>query len=249
MRDARAGFTLLEILVVLAILGMGMAIVSSMMRNSALYSERVEEDTQVQLTCDSMMSSILSGNRTATIGVEMPIPDAPNWTVKVEVLDGPIKSVVAVRITAQRYDRMELATANNPGVVADARTPTPGRTFVVKEWARRADVHTRVVSIAADGSTTAIDGTGETVANDLNPQQGIGGSLSDLGADGAVQESNGSVFDSLDTSLGLGGGAQQGRAGRAGTAARGAGLVGGTMGAGESDGALTPSFNESDWLN
>ena len=154
MRNARAGFTLLEILVVLAILGMGMAIVSSMMRNSALYSERVEEDTQVQLTCDSMMSSILSGDRTATIGVEMPLPDAPNWTVKVEVLDGPIKSVVAVRITAQRYDRMELATANNPGVVAVARTPTPGRTFVVKEWARRADVHTRVVSIAADGSTT-----------------------------------------------------------------------------------------------
>ena len=85
MKKRRGAFTLLEILVVLAVLGMGLALVSAMMRNSAQYSERVEEDSAVQLVCDNMMSSILSGGMTATIGVELPIPDAPRWTVTTEL--------------------------------------------------------------------------------------------------------------------------------------------------------------------
>lgn len=246
MSSVRRGFTLLEILVVLAILGMGMAIISSMMRNSAQYSERVEEDTQVQLTCDNMMSSILSGNMTATLGVELPIPDAPNWTVKVELLDGPIESLVAVRITAQRYDQMEIATANNAGLLTTARTPTAGRTFVIKEWARRANVRTRVVSIAADGSMTAVDGSGETVANDVNPQLGIGGSLE---GDDSGQGVNGSLFDSLDTSLGLGGGlggvdARQDVMGQGGTNAGGGRPGGGALGGG----SAVQNFSDSPGL-
>ena len=190
MKQTRRAFTLLEIIVVLAILGMGMALVSAMMRNSAQYSERVEEDSAVQLVCDNMMSSILSGTMTATLGVELPIPDAPRWTVTTELLDGPIPSVVAVRITARRYDQLATETSANPG----ARTPTPGRVFVLKEWARRANVRTRVVSVAADGSTQAVDGTGETVANDLDAQEGagLGGSL------GAELDANGGLFDAFD---------------------------------------------------
>ena len=201
MKKRRGAFTLLEILVVLAVLGMGLALVSAMMRNSAQYSERVEEDSAVQLVCDNMMSSILSGGMTATIGVELPIPDAPRWTVTTELLDGPIPSVVAVRITARRYDQLATETSANPG----ARTPTPGRVFVLKEWARRANVRTRVVSVAADGSTAAVDGTGETVAGDLNAQAnaGLGGALGGVPTDLASPESSGSLFDSFDSAQGL----------------------------------------------
>jgi prepilin-type N-terminal cleavage/methylation domain-containing protein len=56
------GFTLLEILVVLAILGMGMALITEMTSVAARHSERVEEDTIVQLACENMMNSILAGN-------------------------------------------------------------------------------------------------------------------------------------------------------------------------------------------
>ena len=205
MKKRRGAFTLLEILVVLAVLGMGLALVSAMMRNSAQYSERVEEDSAVQLVCDNMMSSILSGGMTATIGVELPIPDAPRWTVTTELLDGPIPSVVAVRITARRYDQPQTESPTNPGASTVARTPTPGRVFVLKEWARRADVHTRVVSVAADGSTAAVDGTGETVAGDLNAQAdaGLGGALGGVPTDLASPESSGSLFDSFDSAQGL----------------------------------------------
>lgn len=205
-RVGRGGFTLLEIIVVLAVLGMGMAIIGAMMRSSARYSERVEEETAVQLACDNLMSSILSGNMTATLGIELPIPDAPNWTTKVELLDGPLDNIVAVRITAQRYDVQRSLDAS--GAVLETRTPISDRTYVVKEWARRADVHTRVVSTAADGTTTAVDGTGETVMNDLNAQQGQGGSLlgGDMfGGDMTGAQNSGSLFDDLDASFNMGG--------------------------------------------
>ena len=205
MKKRRGAFTLLEILVVLAVLGMGLALVSAMMRNSAQYSERVEEDSAVQLVCDNMMSSILSGGMTATLGVELPIPDAPRWTVTTELLDGPIPSVVAVRITARRYDQPQTESPTNLGASTVARTPTPGRVFVLKEWARRADVHTRVVSVSADGSTAAVDGTGETVAGDLNAQANaeLGGALGGVPTELASPEFSGSLFDSFDAAQGL----------------------------------------------
>ena len=225
MKRRRGAFTLLEILVVLAILGMGLALISAMTRSSAQYSERVEEDSAVQLVCDNMMSSILSGTMTATLGVELPIPDAPRWTVTTELLDGPIPSVVAVRITARRYDQLATESTANPGVPTVARTPTPGRVFVLKEWARRADVRTRVVSVATDGATTAIDGTGETVANDLNAQfdSGLGGALDSSAPEIAAPESTGGLFDSFDASMeranpGLGADALQFGGGLGGTA-------------------------------
>lgn len=201
----RSGFTLLEILVVLAILGMGLALITAMTTHSARYSERIAEETVVQLACENMMNSILSGTSVAALGVEIPIPDAPKWSATVEALDGPIDKVIAIRITAQRYETFETVSPHNPQSLVVARTPEPGRRIVLKEWARRADVRTRVVRVDADGKTTAIDGTGETLAHDLNPDANVGGSLDStpgtaFDQDAAELES-GSAFDAVDRAM------------------------------------------------
>ena len=197
----RNGFTLLEILVVLAILGMGMALITQMTTVAARHSERVEEDTTVQLACENMMNSILAGNLTATIGVSIPIPDAPNWEITVELLDGPIEKLVAIRITAQRYVTELIPSFTNPNEIFENKIPDEGRRYVLKEWARRSEIKTRVVQTNANGESSAIDGTGETVWNDLNGSlDGLGGS-SNLGP-GSGLDAPYDPFAALDQELG-----------------------------------------------
>lgn len=206
MTRGRDAFTLLEILVVLAILGMGLALVASIMRNAARYSERIEEETKVQLACDVMMNSILSGASVAPLGIETPIPDAPKWFVKVELLDGPIEKVVAVRITAQKYETFGTVSTTDSPISTYGRTPEPGRRIVVKEFARRADVRTRAIVVDANGRSKAIDGTGETYAQDLRDAAesgarsggGLGGDSASLGGEQFEPRSEDSPFAELD---------------------------------------------------
>ncbi len=175
MRDRRSAFTLLEILVVLAILGMGLALITTMATTTARYSERVEEETSVQLACQNLMNSILAGGAIATVGVELPIPEVPNWSTSVELLDGSISNLVAIRITAQRYQTYETPSLTEPNGVLVTRVPEEGRRFVLKEWARREEIKTRVIRTNSDGSLNATDGTGETVWSDLNSENSLEG--------------------------------------------------------------------------
>ena len=124
----------------------------------------------------------------------------------VEALDGPIDNIIAIRITAQRYQTFETVSPNNINSLVVARTPEPGRRIVLKEWARRADVRTRVVKVDADGKTTAIDGTGETLAHDLGADAPVvgGGLDSALGSEfnlDAEELQSGAAFDAIDASL------------------------------------------------
>ena len=201
----RRGFTLLEILVCLAVLGMGVALIVEITQVAARRSQRVEEDTTVQIACQNMMNSILSGNMTATIGVSIPIPEAPNWETTIELLDGPIDKIVAIRITAQRYVT-EIVPSYNGATAVETKTPDAARRFVVKEWARRAEIRTRVVKTNSSGGTTAVDGTGETVANDLmGSNDAFGGSLGGIdgfGDMGMGSETQADPFASIDASFG-----------------------------------------------
>ena len=176
MSSRESGFTLLEILVVLVILGLGLALIVAMTTNASRYSERVEEETYVQLTCENMMNSILAGNMVATIGVELPIPDAPSWSTTVELLDGPIENLVAIRITAQRDATIEVPSPTDPSAVVTLREPELGRVFVVKEWARRAEIKTRVVTQSSTGDLIANDSTADQDWNPLG-QGALGGGL------------------------------------------------------------------------
>ena len=142
----RDAFTLMEILIVLAILGFGMTLIVEMTTFAARNSERVEEDTIVQLACENLMNSILAGEAVAHVGVSTPIPDAPNWETSVELLDGPIEKLVAIRITAQRYVVEEVPSLADPTVPIATKVPDVGKFYVIKEWARRDEIKVVVVS-------------------------------------------------------------------------------------------------------
>lgn len=207
----RGGFTLLEIIVVLAILALGLATVTALTTATSRQTERVEEETAVQTFCSNLTNSILAGEATVSIGVDIPIPDAPNWTATVELLDGPIENLVAIRITAQRYEISEVPDAANPFASITIREPDLGRRFVYKEWARRADVRTRTLQRNLDGSVSAVDGTAESLLNGANGN----GAANGLGFDenGAVSQDLGgslvSPFAAVDAATGGFGGANE----------------------------------------
>ncbi len=202
----RSGFTLLEILVAFAILIMGLSIVAALATTSARQAVQVEEETGVQLACQNLMNAILAGDATVSLGVEVPLPDTPNWAARVELLDGPISNLVAIRIVATRFEIVETPHPTDPTLTISTRSFEGGRQYVLKEWARRADVRTQTVRRNVDGTFSTVDGTAadiaaSNVANGSGVQGGVAGGLS--GFDSA---SSGDPFGELDGAFGgLGG--------------------------------------------
>lgn len=207
----RSGFTLLEILVSFAILIVGLAIVAALSTTTARQAELVEEETGVQLACQNLMNSILAGDAVVSLGVEIPFPDVPNWTARVELLDGPISNLVAIRIVATRFETIETPHPTDPTRTISTRSFEAGRRCVLKEWARRADVRMQTVRRNLDGTVSTVEGTAadlpaSNVANGTGTGTGSGvaGGLGGFGsAETGTVGANG--VDALDNWGGTGG--------------------------------------------
>ncbi len=200
-RGNRGGFTLLEILVAFAILIMGLSIVAALATTSARQAVQVEEETGVQLACQNLMNAILAGDATVSLGVEVPLPDVPNWAARVELLDGPISNLVAIRIVATRFEIIETPHPTDPTLTISRRSFEAGRQYVLKEWARRADVRTQTLRRNVDGTFSTVDGTAadipaSNVANGSGVEGNVAGGLS--GFDSA----SGDAFGELDGAFG-----------------------------------------------
>lgn len=201
-RGKRGGFTLLEILVAFAILIMGLSIVAALATTSARQAVQVEEETGVQLACQNLMNAILAGDATVSLGVEVPLPDVPNWAARVDLLDGPISNLVAIRIVATRFEIIETPHPTDPTLTISTRSFEGGRQYVLKEWARRADVRTQTVRRNLDGTFSTVDGTAadipaSNVANGSGVEGNVAGGLS--GFDSASTEN---AFGELDGAFG-----------------------------------------------
>ena len=201
-RGNRGGFTLLEILVAFAILIMGLSIVAALATTSARQAVQVEEETGVQLACQNLMNAILAGDATVSLGVEIPLPDVPNWAARVELLDGPISNLVAIRIVATRFEIIETPHPTDPTLTISTRSFEGGRQYVLKEWARRADVRTQTVRRNVDGTFTTVDGTAADIpASNVANGSGVEGNVAG-GLSGFDSASSGDPFGELDGAFG-----------------------------------------------
>lgn len=234
----RGGFTLLEILVAFAILIMGLSIVAALATTSARQAMQVEEETGVQLACQNLMNAILAGDATVSLGVEVPLPDVPNWAARVELLDGPISNLVAIRIVATRFEIIETPHPTDPTMTISRRSFEAGRQYVLKEWARRADVRTQTVRRNVDGTFSTVDGTAADIpASNVANASGVEGNVAG-GLSGFDSASGGDPFGELDGAFG-GLDALDGSGGFGGT-----GNVGGIGALGT--GSLASPFSELD---
>ena len=200
-RGNRGGFTLLEILVAFAILIMGLSIVAALATTSARQAMQVEEETGVQLACQNLMNAILAGDATVSLGVEVPLPDVPNWAARVELLDGPISNLVAIRIVATRFEIIETPHPTDPTLTISRRSFEGGRQYVLKEWARRADVRTQTVRRNVDGTFSTVDGTAADIpASNVANASGVEGNVA--GGLSGFDSASGDAFGALDGAFG-----------------------------------------------
>lgn len=201
-RGNRGGFTLLEILVAFAILIMGLSIVAALATTSARQAVQVEEETGVQLACQNLMNAILAGDATVSLGVEIPLPDVPNWAARVELLDGPISNLVAIRIVATRFEIIETPHPTDPTLTISTRSFEEGRRYVLKEWARRADVRTQTVRRNVDGTFSTVDGTAADIpTSNVANGSGVAGNVAG-GLNGFDSASGVDPFGELDGAFG-----------------------------------------------
>ncbi|MBR2586425.1 MAG: prepilin-type N-terminal cleavage/methylation domain-containing protein [Thermoguttaceae bacterium] len=116
------GFTLLEILVVLAILMVGMAALTTLVRSAMNQSSEAEEKTTVQVECRNLMNRILSAEIPAVWPDKIELPGVEDWRVSTILDPTPIKELVCITITARKYER---------------DLPVVGEDVTLSQWAER----------------------------------------------------------------------------------------------------------------
>ncbi|MBR5627243.1 MAG: prepilin-type N-terminal cleavage/methylation domain-containing protein [Thermoguttaceae bacterium] len=144
-QSERHGFTLLEILIALAILMLGLAVISELIQASNRQAVQVEDVTNIQVVCQNMLSRILAGDISVSTNVPIPVNDYPDWDITVSLTPAPIPNLVGIRIFARRYNIEMYPSATNPGIYTTRRTPIPGQHFVLKQWVRREDLKLNTV--------------------------------------------------------------------------------------------------------
>ncbi|TVS15567.1 MAG: hypothetical protein EA424_15705 [Planctomycetaceae bacterium] len=101
---ARAGLSLLEVILAIAILGGSIAVIGELVRLGARQAEEARELTIAQLLCESKLEEIAAGVIAPEPVGDVPFDLDPRWSYSIEVgsLDNP--DLLQVTVMAQQVD-------------------------------------------------------------------------------------------------------------------------------------------------
>jgi general secretion pathway protein I len=144
--DPFSGFTLLEIVLALAILAGALAVLGEVMRLSDQTAERTGDETQAQILAESVMAELQSGYLplSAVDSARFDQVSDPPWTYSIALEPTQHNELVLVRVTVQQ----DLPAEKQP-----AR-------FELVRWTLNPDFVSAAVEAAANAAATATSGTG-----------------------------------------------------------------------------------------
>ena len=108
---ARGGFTLLEVILSLAIFAGALAVIGELVRLGGRNARDTRDLTQAQLLCDSTMAEIAAGLIPAEAVTGTPCEANPDWSYSVEVAATDTTNLLSVRVTVTPTE-----AATRPGV-------------------------------------------------------------------------------------------------------------------------------------
>ncbi|QGJ71090.1 Hypothetical protein PBC10988_27930 [Planctomycetales bacterium 10988] len=101
-RLQREGFSLLEVILAMAILFFSLAAIGQLLDLGIRGAQGTREQTQAQLWCEAVMSEIKAGIITPDPVGEMPIEANPEWLYSIEWETADQTDIVVLRVTVRR---------------------------------------------------------------------------------------------------------------------------------------------------
>jgi prepilin-type N-terminal cleavage/methylation domain-containing protein len=112
-RSNRSGFTLLEVLVVLAILLTGFTALTQIQTSATREAVEAEEKTSVQVLCQNELDKILAGITEITPYQVLSVPDFDDWTITISLSEAPISGLLSVRIVARKSELLHVPSGRS----------------------------------------------------------------------------------------------------------------------------------------
>jgi type II secretion system protein I len=106
----RAGMTLLEVLISLAIFLLSLVAIGRLVSISSERAREVQLKGEAMLKCQSKLAEIIGGAEQLTSQSDVPFPEDPNWTWSADCNQGQVNNLwtVQVRVGKQRADGSRL---------------------------------------------------------------------------------------------------------------------------------------------
>ncbi len=101
---SRAGLSLLEVILAIAILGGCVAVIGELVRLGARQAEEARELTTAQLLCESKLEEIAAGVVAPEAVGGVPFETDPRWQYAIEVASLDTPDLIQVTVSAQQVD-------------------------------------------------------------------------------------------------------------------------------------------------
>lgn len=151
----RRGFSLMEVVLAMAILGVAIAVIGELVRLGSRSAAMARDLSMAQLLCDSKMAEIAAGIAAPEPAVSTPFELEPDWLYSIEVEPTNQEGLLAVRVTVQQ----DVDPSNQPPTFSVVRW-IPDPAFVAPGEATQAG--SEETSSGTDQSRTGSQGTNET---------------------------------------------------------------------------------------
>lgn len=147
------GYTLIEVLVSLAILMFSLTVIGRLMRSSMMQTLQSEEETEVQIVCRNTMDSILAGALAIAPQQKFSMPGFSDWEIEIACVQGTLPGITEIFLIAQKYETPDngLALATDSDDMAQqssdqstgpssGRIPISARRIILKQWAQTSTI-------------------------------------------------------------------------------------------------------------
>lgn len=98
----RSAFTLLEVILALAILAGSVAVTGELMRNGMMNAQAARDLTRGELVCESVMSQVVTGALAPSSASDVPFDDDNRWLYSINVESGQLQGLLIVTVSVHR---------------------------------------------------------------------------------------------------------------------------------------------------